>query len=87
MVWQAAPLITRLSLAYSPFMDESCPYVNKGEEGEVSPFIERKYEDEDCVGHSLDESVQRVKRKAREWRGDNPFMMLFVKRFVQKRRV
>lgn len=70
-----------------PFMDESCPHVDKGEESEVSPFVERKYENENCLRQSLDESVHRVKRKARERRGDNPLVMLLVKRFVQKRRV
>lgn len=70
-----------------PFVDERGPHVDKGEESEVSPFVEREYEDENRVRQSLDESVHRVKRKARERRGDNPLVMLLVKRFVQKRRV
>ena len=68
-----------------PFVDESGPHVDEGEESEVSPLVEREHENENRVRQSLDEPVQRVEGKARERRGDDPLVMLLVERFVQKR--
>lgn len=63
-------------------VDEDCPDVDEGEQGDVCELLERENEREDVVGEALHKAINRVEGVRCIGCGYDPFVMGFVEGFV-----
>lgn len=64
-------------------MDEDGPDVYEDEEGDISEFLEGKQEGEEVVWNALGEAVEGMKRVGGVRCGHDPFVVGFMKGFIE----